>query len=399
MGAFHILNIGCKVNRVEADTAAAALLCDGWMQSSLEEADLVLVNTCTVTAEADKKCRKAVRKALARNPHAKVLVTGCAAALNPTMFTEMDERVEIVDRTILEERIAVVHPPERMLRVGGTFNTRVGIKIQDGCNNSCSYCIVHTARSIERSLDSTHALAQVKSCFDAGVNEVILTGINIGAYNDGSLHLAALLDAMLQCAASYATESSFGPRIRLSSIEPLDVDNELVKLLAVSDGRFCRHLHIPLQSGSTKVLSEMNRPYSAEWFVDKVSSLRRMAPSLSITTDIIVGFPGETDDDFASTMEVARTCGFSKIHVFPYSRRAGTPAAERTDQIDASIKAKRASHLRALSDELRRTDFERRTGTSELALVEPDHALTESYHRIPAPQDAAIGSLIPVELR
>ena len=398
MGAFHILNIGCKVNRVEADTVAAALLSDGWEQAPLEQADLVLVNTCTVTAEADKKCRKAVRRALSRNPHAKVLVTGCAAALNPTVFESMGERVEVVGRASLEKRIEAEHTPDQVLRVGGAFNTRVGIKVQDGCNHSCSYCIVHTARSSERSLGHMRALEQARICFEAGVNEIILTGINIGAYDDGCMRLPGLLDAMLRCAETFAEEGSFGPRIRLSSIEPLDVGEELEELLAASDGRFCRHLHIPLQSGSSKVLSEMNRPYTAEWFVGRVAELRRSAPSLSISTDIIVGFPGETESDFADTLEAARACGFSKIHVFPYSRREGTPAAQREDQVDAGTKSERARILRALSDELRRADFEQRADSVEMALVEPDHALTESYHRIAAPPDARPGELVSVRI-
>ena len=398
MGRFYILNIGCKVNRVEADTAAAALIAEGWEQSTLEEADLVLVNTCTVTAEADKKCRKAVRRALARNQNARVVVTGCAAALNPSVFTDMDTRVDVVGRADLESRIREDHTPDQLIRIGEGFNTRVGIKVQDGCGNSCSYCIVHTARLIQTSLDHEKAIEQAQAYFRAGVNEIVLTGINIGAYDDGSMRLPGLMKEMLTCAERFATEASYGPRIRLSSIEPLDIDEELADLLEASEGRFCRHLHIPLQSGSTKVLAEMNRPYTAEWFVDMVARLRARVPSLSVSTDIIVGFPGETEEDFEETAAVARACGFSKIHVFPYSRRAGTPAAERSDQIAPEEKAERARKLREISDDLRREDFERRIGSEELALIEPGHALTESYHKIAAPHDSRVGELVCVRL-
>lgn len=398
MNRFYILNIGCKVNRVEADTAAAALIAEGWEQSVLEEADLVLVNTCTVTAEADKKCRKAVRRALTRNIHARIIVTGCAAALDPKTFTEMDMRIEVIGRAELESHIREEHTPDQLIRIGEGFNTRVGIKVQDGCEHSCTYCIVHTARSVQTSLDHEKAVAQARAYFAAGVNEIVLTGINIGAYDDGSMRLTGLMGEMLDCAERFATEASFGPRIRLSSIEPLDIDDKLFDLLEASEGRFCRHLHIPLQSGSTKVLAEMNRPYSAEWFVDMVERLRTRVPSLSVSTDIIVGFPGETDMDFEETIAVARACKFSKIHVFPYSRRAGTPAADRADQIAPEEKADRARQLREISDSLRRADFEQRIGSEELVLIEPDHALTESYHKIAAPRGAGVGELVCMRL-
>ena len=394
MGRFHIVNIGCKVNRVEADTFAAALLADGWNQSGLEEADLVLVNTCTVTAEADKKCRKAVRRVLTRNQRARVIVTGCAAALDPSVFEEMNARVQVLRRNDLETRINQLHAPEELIRFGEGFNTRVGIKVQDGCGQSCSYCIVRTARSQQSSVDHKKAIDQVRACFAAGVNEVVLEGINIGAYDDGEMRLPELVEKLLACAESFSTDGVFGPRIRLSSIEPLDVDDALIDLLASSTGRFCRHAHIPLQAGSTKVLSEMNRPYTAEWFASMVEDLRKRIPSISISTDIIVGFPGETDAEFEETLSLARSSGFSKIHVFPYSRRAGTPAAERDDQIPPEIKAERAKILRDLSDELRKDDFEKRIGSHEMVLVEPSHALTESYHKVIAPRDAGTGELV-----
>ena len=398
MGRFHIVNIGCKVNRVEADTAGAALLADGWEQSCLEEADLVLVNTCTVTAEADKKCRKAVRRVLARNERALVVVTGCAAALAPSVFEQMDARVQVLRRSEIEERIIQSHAPEELIRFGEGFNTRVGIKVQDGCNQSCSYCIVRTARSHQTSLEHRKAVDQVRACFAAGVNEVVLAGINIGAYDDGEMRLPGLVEELLACAEGFASDGAYGPRIRLSSIEPLDVDSALIDLLASSTGRFCRHVHIPLQAGSTKVLSEMNRPYTAEWFASMVEDLRKRVPSVSISTDIIVGFPGETDAEFEDTLALARSCGFSKIHVFPYSKRAGTPAADRSDQIPPEIKAERAQVLRNLAEELRKEDFDRRIGNREMVLIEPGHALTESYHRVIAPPDKRIGGLVSMLL-
>ena len=394
MRTFHVVNIGCKVNRVEADTAAAALMADGWRRAELEDADLILVNTCTVTGEADKKCRKAVRHALSRNEGAEVLVTGCAAAITPDVFEQMGERVKVVSRKDLARIVGADADSKNLVRVGERFNTRVGIKIQDGCSQSCAYCIVRTARNEEFSLPIRSAIAQAEQYFAAGVNEVVLTGINIGAYRDGSAVLADVVEGMLEASSRYAHSGSMAPRIRLSSIEPRDIDDRLVGLLERSSGQFCRHLHIPLQSGSTKVLSEMNRPYSAEWFLGLVGRLRSRVEGISISTDIIVGFPGETDEEFHETLALAQACGFSKIHVFPYSARTGTPAAERKDQVDPDEKTHRSKVLRELGSQLRAHDLEMRFGTRESVLVETDHALTESYHEIAIPEGAHTGDLV-----
>ena len=264
---FHVINIGCKVNRVEADTMTASLISDGWIPADPSIADLIIVKTCTVTGEADKKCRKAIRRALASNNHARMLVTGCAAALDPEAFEMIDERVDVITRSDVARIIADKHESDQLVRVGDAFRTRVGIKVQDGCKNSCTYCIVRKARSVETSLPLNDALRQAERYFEAGVNEIILTGINIGAYADGTSTLSDLVRELLSCSKGFVRENGALPRIRVSSIEPLDVEDRLIELLAESDGSFCRHLHIPLQSGNTKVLSEMNRPYTAEWYL------------------------------------------------------------------------------------------------------------------------------------
>ena len=305
---FAVVNLGCKVNRVESDDAAARLALRG-VETSEASADLIVVNTCTVTGEAEKKTRKAVRRALRANDHARVLVTGCAAAIDAAFYEALDERVSVV----------------------------------------------------------------------------------------GKAQLAQAIDVLFD-------EAPFSPgeapaRFRVSSIEPRDVDDALIDLLASADGRVCRHLHLPLQAGSSKVLREMARPYDAERFVALVERLYRRIPQLALSTDIIAGFPGETDAEFQETLDVARACRFAKIHAFPYSPRIGTPAAERADQVPPAFKEARAAMLRALGDELRASERARRAGTVELALVEEGGvAMTESYFEVPAPAGAAPGALVEVTL-
>lgn len=389
---FAIVNLGCKVNRVESDAFAATLIAQGARMTSLEAADLVVVNTCTVTGEAEKKTRKALRHALAANSHAQVVVTGCAVAIDADAYVAIDPRVKIVQKPDLETLLA--QPEQAPLRYGANFRTRVNIKVQDGCNRACTYCIVHVARGRARSMDFKAVVAEARSYFQQGAKELVLTGIDLGSYSDSGATLAQLVEALLEEADRACLAGARPARIRASSLEPVTLDERFINLLATSEGRLCRHLHLPLQSGSTKVLSEMARPYDAPWFLELVHHLREMVPSISLTTDIICGFPGETEDEHNETMQLARACGFSKIHVFPYSMRKGTPAAARSDQIDARCKARRAAEVRALSDELRAADMARRAGTCELALVEQEIAVTESYHEVEMHAQARVGQLV-----
>lgn len=406
---FCTVNLGCKVNRVETDQAATVLLSQGFEESTEADADVIVVNTCTVTGEAEKKTRKAVRHALRSNAHAQVVVTGCASAIDPETYQAMDSRVVLVPKAGLLEHLQGLDsqhgmaavPDIAQLRVGGAFRTRVGIKVQDGCNNACTYCIVHVARGRAHSRDMGLILDEVRQLTQAGVKEIVLTGINLGTFEavaDGKdVDLASLLSRMLDMTSDVS--DGVPPRFRISSIEPKNVTDRLIEVMAASDGRICRHLHLPLQAGSSKVLREMARPYNAEFFCDLVTRMREAMPQLALSTDIIAGFPGETDAEFEETLEVARTCRFMKIHSFPYSLRAGTPAAKRTDQISPEAKAQRAGQLRELSDELAALDLSLRAGTTELGLVEPEGIVTlESYHTVDAPAGAAIGALIPVVL-
>ncbi|MDO4443569.1 MAG: tRNA (N(6)-L-threonylcarbamoyladenosine(37)-C(2))-methylthiotransferase MtaB [Slackia sp.] len=395
---FHIVNLGCKVNRVESDDFAAALLARGGASADQGSADLVIVNTCTVTGEAEKKTRKAVRGALRANEHARVIVTGCAAAIDPAVFEAMDARVQVVPKGSMMGLLAPEggafepHGPAPVLRVGDEFPTRVGIKVQDGCNNACTYCIVHVARGRAVSRAADEVVAEAVRLAQAGVHEIVLTGINLGSYDFEGMNLADLLGRLLA-----ATDADV--RFRISSIEPRDVGDDLIDLMAKADGRICRHLHLPLQSGSPKVLKEMVRPYKADYFAELVERLYEAMPMLSLSTDVIVGFPGETEEDFQETLAMARRCRFSKMHIFRYSMREGTPAARRSDQVPSEVKAERAKRLEELERRLREDDRARRAGTVELALVETDGvATTESYYAVEAPAGARIGELVEFEL-
>ncbi|HIT51738.1 MAG TPA: tRNA (N(6)-L-threonylcarbamoyladenosine(37)-C(2))-methylthiotransferase MtaB [Candidatus Aveggerthella excrementigallinarum] len=416
---FAVVNLGCKVNRVESDGFQAALAARGFAIAPAAQADVVVVNTCTVTGEAEKKTRKAVRRALRASQDATVVVTGCAAVIDPAEFLEMSSRVVAEpDKTkVVDAALDAIAPDERMLagygparsasapgaaeasfdpalRVGAAFPTRVGVKVQDGCNNACSYCIVHVARGRAWSRPSAEVVAEAAALARAGVREIVLTGINLGSYRqEGGYRLADLLRELL------AATSAEGARFRVSSIEPRDVDDALIDVLAESDGLVCRHLHLPLQAGSASVLREMRRPYDAAFFERLVGRLRERVPGLSLSTDIIAGFPGETDAEFEETLSLARACGFSKIHAFPYSRRAGTPAAARADQVPDHVKAERTARLLELSDALRAADFAGRVGSVERVLVEEGgRGMTESYHEVVVPAGERPGALIPLTL-
>jgi threonylcarbamoyladenosine tRNA methylthiotransferase MtaB len=408
VATFNVINLGCKVNRAESDTYEAALASMGLERTqtgAAADAQVVVVNTCTVTGEAEKKTRKTVRAALARHPKAEVIVTGCAAAISPEVFCAMSPRVTVLPKAqvddylqalrekfqALTEKPQVTHVNERC---------RIDVKIQDGCNNACTFCIVHTARGKSQSRPAPEVIEECVALARAGVPEIVLTGINLGAYSWQDMQLHDLLAQLLQATSQITPATSpFCTRFRISSIEPKNVTQELLELMAASNGRVCKHLHLPLQAGSSKVLREMARPYSAEFFEALVAKMRAIAPEISISTDIICGFPGETDAEFEETLELARRCAFSKIHVFPYSVRENTPAAARADQVPPQVKAARSARMRALSDELRAQDLLSRNGNIEFCVVEkPGCACTESYHEVQVDPAIAAGTLVKFKL-
>ena len=393
MTKFHIITHGCRVNRVESDAVAAKLMDAGWEQAPLAEADIALLNTCTVTGEADHKNRKAIRQALKRQ-NGPVLVTGCAINIAAKVYEDIDPRVVCeLDKEHVAERAKELmnssaassgHEP---IAYGGGFRTRTGIKVQDGCDNACTFCIVHTARGKAHSTNPQEVLRQAKALVQAGAQELVLVGIDTGAYRWEDMRLSDLIELLLQ-------ETAVG-RIRIPSIEPQSITPQLIELMAKSEGRLCRHLHLVLQSGSSKVLREMARRYSANEYLQLVHELRAAVPGLALSTDVIVGFPGETDEDFQATCDAVRACGFMKLHVFPYSLRPGTPAAAREDQVPPQVKTRRAEELAALGRELALADMQARVGSMETVVVEQDgRGTSESFHEVRFAGEQPTGALL-----
>ncbi|MEN6430658.1 MAG: MiaB/RimO family radical SAM methylthiotransferase, partial [Coriobacteriales bacterium] len=360
--------LGCKVNQVEAETVAAPLRGGGAARVPEEDADVVVVTTCSVTSEADHKARKAVRHALGLPRGPLVVVTGCLAALDAASLTSLGERVVVeADKSAVAARVREVAgvPPcdeSRITatRVGEGFHTRAMVKVEDGCDNYCAYCIVPYARGVPRAVPLRSAVSEVEALVAAGVREVVLTGINIGRYADAGAGLPELITAV---AATGIT------RIRLSSIEPEHVDEALLRVMA-STPSVCEHLHVPLQSGSDRTLRAMGRHYDTAAYEALLAHARAAVPGLAVSTDVIVGFPGETEQDHAATIAFMERAGFSKVHVFRYSRRTGTPAARRPDQLDPRIIAARAVAVRECGDRMRRAHLASQVGRRLEVLVE-----------------------------
>ena len=392
MTKFHITTHGCRVNRVESDNIAAALMAAGWEPAALEDADIAMLNTCTVTGEADHKNRKAIRQALKRQS-GPVLVTGCAINIAADAYQAIDERVvcetskEMVANRALDLMHHTVAHSSGNVPYGEGFRTRSGVKVQDGCDNACTFCIVHVARGKARSVDPDTVVTQARQLVDAGSQELVLVGIDTGAYRWGDMRLSGLVQRLM--------DETDVKRIRIPSIEPQSVTPDLVSLMAQSDGRLCRHLHLVLQSGSSKVLHEMARHYDAAEFLELVRMIRAAVPNIALSTDIIVGFPGETQEDFEATCQMVKDCGFMKLHVFPYSKRPGTPAAARNDQVDPQVRAARVQQLAALGRELALEDMAARVGSTESVVVERwGQGTSESFHEVRFAEQIELGALV-----
>ncbi len=365
---FAIKTLGCKVNRVESDTLRAELLARGCAERAEADADIVVVNTCTVTQEADAKVRKAVRRALAASSESLVLATGCAVTIAPQALAALSPRVSLEpDKSLLLEHACSLlgvdaSAPVVALGAGEGFRARVPVKIGDGCDNFCAYCIISHARGPVRSEPLRDIVAGVEALVAARTSEIVLTGVNLGRYRDPASGdgLPALVRALSKTGVK---------RIRLSSIEPPDLTKELLAAL-VDSGVAAPHLHVPLQSGSDSVLARMERKYSTDEYRTIVSRAREAFSGLALTTDVIVGFPGESDSEAEKTMRFCEEVGFSKLHVFRYSAREGTPAASMGGQVPPEVKAARAASLRDLGVRLRSDFISSHLGSRLEVLVE-----------------------------
>ncbi|GAB4411072.1 MAG: tRNA (N(6)-L-threonylcarbamoyladenosine(37)-C(2))-methylthiotransferase MtaB [Anaerolineales bacterium] len=400
----HLASLGCKLNQSEMESLQAQLEAAGWELSPAHEADVVVLNTCAVTAEAARKSRQALRRLRAEAPRAHLVATGCYAELWPQEVEAAARPNSVVgnrDKARLADLLLARFPPGaapvREERAAPAWpRTRAFVKIQDGCDNACAYCVVHIARGPSRSLPADGVVAQVQEAAQAGRKEVVLTGVNIGAYglDTGGPDLGGLIGRIL-------AETSV-PRIRLSSVEPWSFREEWLELWA--EPRLCPHFHLPLQSGSDAVLRRMNRPYSAGDFLRLVETIRHSLPDAAITTDIIVGFPGETEADHRATLALAERAGFARIHVFPFSPRPGTPAASMPDAVPRDEVLRRSAELRALGARLAAAYAQRFVGRTMDVLWEQSPrgglwtGLTPNYLRVRAQGEGLGNRILPARL-
>ncbi len=367
--------LGCKLNRFETEALAESLRAAGHQVVPFREtADIYLINTCTVTARADAECRKVIRRAARENPRALIAAVGCYAERDRQALAALPG-VRLVlgnrEKARLAQHLAAllegrpVAAPQAEDERDGRFprlasfgeRTRAFVKIQDGCPNRCSYCVVWQVRGPQRSEEGERIVDQVRRLAGAGYREVVLTGVHLGSWGSDlapPLTLARLLEEL--------SALPDGPRIRLSSLEPRELDERLLEAVGGSD-RICRHFHVPLQSGSDRILELMNRGYRADEYRRRVSGLAGAFPGAGLGTDVIVGFPGETGEDFARTMALVEELPFTYLHVFPYSRRPGTAAADLPGQVPREVKEERGRLLRALgqakAEAFRRTFLQR----------------------------------------
>ena len=467
-----VVNLGCRVNRVESDWMESSFVQSGAVLCAEDEADIIAINTCAVTGEAQAKTRKAVRRAASLPKHPLVAVTGCVANLFPAELEAIGDNVRVLpaklvlvedaldewgrlnasaagegaDTSLLKQSsplcgcgtrdeasspsqqeslqymqrddlarvesvssgaVPQARSAEDCLSTEDTFSTsgshavfraRRGVKVQDGCDNKCTYCIVWRARG--KSLSTPYSLIekQVRQVLSEGALEVDLTGINLGRYasvdeQGAPLDLADLIERLVPLIREH------GALLRASSIEPPEVTPELVAAFARNADCVAPHFHLPLQAGSTRVLHRMGRRYNAEQFLEKVVLIREALPAAAISTDIIVGFPGETEEDFQETLALSEKAAFSKIHAFRFSARPDTPAAGMPDQIAPEVIRERSERLRVLADCLRHDDAARRIGTVEPVLIEQIDedgnacGTTASHHEviIPAGEHGLVG--------
>jgi threonylcarbamoyladenosine tRNA methylthiotransferase MtaB len=362
--AFHTL--GCKVNHYETEAIWQLFKENSYERTDFEQtADVYVINTCTVTNTGDKKSRQVIRRAIRKNPDAVICVTGCYAQTSPAEIMAIpgvDIVVGTQDRVKMLEYIEQYKQERQPINAVGnimkariyeelevpnfTDRTRASLKIQEGCNNFCTFCIIPWARGLMRSRDPKDVIKQAQSLVDAGYKEIVLTGIHTGGYGEDlkDYNFAMLLREL--------DEKVIGlKRIRISSIEASQITDEVIEVLDKSN-KIVRHLHIPIQSGSDSVLKRMRRKYTMEFFGERLTKLHKALPGLAVTSDVIVGFPGETEEEFMETYNFIKEHKFSELHVFPYSKRTGTPAARMEDQVDEEVKNERVHRLIALSDQL-----------------------------------------------
>lgn len=404
MAKIAFYTLGCKVNQADTASMENLFLRSGHQLISFDgEADVYIINTCVVTNTGQRKSRQTIHRAIRKNPNALIVVTGCypqtaaeevKAIAGVDMIIGNQDRAQIVQ--LVEERLAhrqtdtldAVHKLtastafEEMAAGDITDKTRAFLKIQEGCNQFCTYCIIPYARGPLRSRSLESIRTETQRLISVGFKEIVLIGIHLGCYGKENPDGPTLYDAVKTVLDVPGVQ-----RLRLGSLESVEVEPRLLTLMQ-EDARFCRHLHLPLQSGCDKTLQAMHRPYTTEKFKTLLADIKTKVPNIAITTDVIVGFPGETEADFETTCKFAESCGFSKMHIFPFSARKGTPAEKFAGAVTEAVKKERADILGKIDETMHKTFLQAMVGqTAEVLFEQPAgedyfEGLTGNYQRV-----------------
>ncbi|MBN2166284.1 MAG: tRNA (N(6)-L-threonylcarbamoyladenosine(37)-C(2))-methylthiotransferase MtaB [Marinilabiliaceae bacterium] len=368
--------LGCRLNQYETDSLAAQFQNNGYVVSESElDADIIVVNTCTVTNQSNHKSRNVISHAHKVNPDAKLFITGCMTVSHKDQICEKFPSAYIIDN---EHKSAIFHAVDSVVKTGemnvdsesydlfsyqssfDMFHTRSLIKIQDGCDNFCTYCIIPMVRGRAISRPIVDIIENIKYVLSKGAKEIVLTGVNISRYYYEGVNFSGLLEQILNIDGNF--------RVRISSIEPDRFDSRFSEL--VKHPKLAPHLHICLQSGSDNILLQMKRMYSVRDFINIVESVRKQNPLFNFTTDVIVGFPGETDEDFGNTVSISKEIGFGHMHIFKYSVRQNTRAQRMSNHVSDTIKTVRSKQLHDIAEELKKNYFSSLIGVPQQLLVE-----------------------------
>ena len=377
---FKMFTLGCKVNAYESDALKELFLKKGFQEGidcSNDEIDVITLNTCSVTSVSDQKSRQHIRKLVKEYPNAVIVVMGCYSQMSSD-FVSTIEGVDIIvgtnNRHLIPELVEKYLETKKQINITSfSGNTRAYLKIQDGCNNFCSYCIIPYARGQLRSRPKDEVLNEVSALVNNGYKEIVLTGIHTGKYGEDfpSYTFSNLLKDILDLKPTIE-------RLRISSIEQGEINDDILQLLK-DKPQIANHFHIPLQSGSDSVLKRMNRKYLTDEFYEKLCKIRKIKEDVCISTDVIVGFPGETEEEFNETYEFIKKCEFAFLHVFPFSARSGTPAAKMEHQVDPQVKKERVHKLLALSAQLQNKYQSKFIGKELDVLFEEYDEKTKTY--------------------
>ncbi|HET7482414.1 MAG TPA: tRNA (N(6)-L-threonylcarbamoyladenosine(37)-C(2))-methylthiotransferase MtaB [Actinomycetota bacterium] len=404
--------LGCRLNQAESDVMTEELLGHGMTPADPGESpDVVVINTCTVTKEATKASRMAIRRAVRAHPDAKIVVAGCYAVSDRDEIEAIDG-VDVIVGNDEKERfvsaLAGAAPTMPLLQVSmprkpavTPARVRANLKVQTGCDEWCTFCIIPTTRGPLRSLDEESILAEARARVEAGARELILTGVHLGKYTYDSggdeSSLVRLFERLLDIEGLW--------RLRLSSILSRHLTDEVLGFMA-NEPRMCRYLHVPLQSGDPAVLEAMHRPYDIDTYLDAIDRTKRALPDVALATDVIVGFPGETEEAFSNTLRVVERVGFSKLHVFRYSPRDGTAAAARRDDVNGNVKRDRSKRLIDLGNEIRQRFLAAHLQAPVEVLVEDERVIdgvsvcsgqTDDYVRAWFEGSGHLGELVAVQ--